>query len=98
MLEFDWPSNACAGQLGACHSVDLPLVFNTLAAVTGPHELAGTAPPTELATYAHALWVNFARDGSLPWPEFTTQTRQVFQLTQKKARYEPVLPAATYYP
>lgn len=98
VLEFDWQSNACGGKLGACHSVDLPLVFNTTAAVTGPNELAGTAPPTELAAYAHALWVNFATDGRLPWPEFTSETRQVFQLTQKKARYEPVLPAATYYP
>ena len=31
------------------------------------------------------LWVDFARDGSLPWPEFDRETRQVYQLARGRS-------------
>src|ERR1700744_511998 len=66
--EFDWRSPMFGGELGAAHGMELPFVFDTLAAATGEQGLCGTRPPQELATRAHAIWVNYARDGSVPWP------------------------------
>jgi para-nitrobenzyl esterase len=98
MYEFDWRSPAFGGELGAAHGMEMPFVFDTLATVTGPQGLAGEAPPQDLATRIHRLWVGFATDGSLPWPEFDAETRQVYSLVAGEARHEPVMPAAPFLP
>ncbi|WCM94979.1 carboxylesterase family protein [Acidovorax sp. NCPPB 2350] len=64
---FTWPSPQCAGRLGAAHGIDLPFVFDTLGSPTG-QELAGPAPPRDLARRMHAAWTRFARDGDPGWP------------------------------
>ena len=97
MYEFDWRSPACGGELGACHGIELPFVFKTLATATGPRGLAGEAPPQDLAERVHKIWVGFARDGSLPWAEFGAD-RQVYQLERGEAVHEPVMPAAAFVP
>ena len=97
MYEFDWRSPACDGELGACHGIELPFVFKTLATATGPRGLAGEAPPQDLAERVHDIWVGFARDGSLPWAQFGTD-RQVYQLERGAAIREPVMPAAAFVP
>ena len=38
--EFDWRSTAFDGELGACHGLELPFVFDTLASASGPQGLA----------------------------------------------------------
>lgn len=96
--EFDWQSPACDGQLGACHGMELPFVFQTLAKATGEEGLAGTAPPQDLADRIHAIWVGFATDGTLPWPQFDEQSRLVYQLARGEAVHEPVMPAAAHLP
>ncbi len=96
MYEFDWRSPACGGELGACHGIELPFVFDTLACATGQSGLAGEAPPQALADRVHKLWIQFATDGSLPWPEFDGETRQVYQLEKGEAVHEPVMPAAAF--
>ncbi|HSI17170.1 MAG TPA: carboxylesterase family protein [Sphingomonas sp.] len=98
MYEFDWRSPASGGELGACHGIELPFVFDTLATVTGPQGLAGENPPQALADRVHRLWVDFATDGSLPWDEFTAETRQVYSLEKGTAFSEPVMPAAAFLP
>lgn len=97
MYEFDWRSPACGGELGACHGIEMPFVFDTLACATGPEGLAGTAPPQALADRVHGIWAGFARDGGLPWPQFGS-FRQVFQLARGEALHEPVMPAASFLP
>jgi para-nitrobenzyl esterase len=97
MYEFDWRSPACGGELGTCHGIELPFVFKTLATATGPKGLAGEAPPQELAERVHKIWVDFARDGALPWTEFGAD-RQVYQLERGEAMHEPVMPAAAFVP
>ncbi|CCA90772.1 carboxylesterase/lipase family protein [Novosphingobium sp. PP1Y] len=96
--EFDWRSPAFEGELGACHAIELPFVFDTLPVATGPQGLAGEAPPQALAKRVHALWVEFARDGTLPWPQFDGQTRQVHLLERGDTVREDVLPAAYHLP
>ena len=96
LYEFEWRSPMFGGALGACHALELPFVFDTLSTATGPEGLAGEAPPQELATKIHSLWVQFATDGSLPWPEFDGETRQVRQLESGRTVYEPVMAAAPF--
>jgi para-nitrobenzyl esterase len=98
MYELDWGSDAFAGQLGACHGLELPFVFDTLASVTGPQGLAGSDPPQALADRVHTIWAQFARDGSLAWPEFTNDSRLVYQLERDEPITEPPMPAATFLP
>jgi len=98
VYEFGWRSDACGGQLGACHGLELPFVFDTLACATGPEGLCGPHPPTALARSVHRIWVDFARDGSLPWPEYRRDDRQVYALETGAAVAEPVPPAAAYLP
>ncbi|UKK85745.1 carboxylesterase family protein [Sphingopyxis sp. BSN-002] len=97
MYEFEWQSPACGGELGACHGIELPFVFKTLACATGPDGLAGEAPPEELAERVHDIWAGFGRSGTLPWAEFGND-RQVYQLARGEAVYEPVMPAAEFLP
>lgn len=98
VYEFEWRSPAFDGQLGAAHAIELPFVFDTLACASGPNGLLGENPPQVLADSIHALWVRFASDGSLPWPEYTPETRMVYSLTRQTAAHEPVMPAAAFLP
>lgn len=98
VYEFDWRSTACGGELGACHGIEMPFVFKTLDLATGPKGLAGESAPAELADRVHDLWVRFATDGQLPWPEFDREHRQVHRLAENVTISEPVMPAARFLP
>ena len=104
VYEFDWRSPRFAGELGAAHGMELPFVFDTLATTTGPEGLTGPegptedAAPAELATRIHRLWVDFARDGSLPWAPFDRDTRQVYRVAAGRVEAEPPMPAAPFLP
>jgi para-nitrobenzyl esterase len=98
VYDFDWKSPACGGELGACHGLELPFVFKTLPTATGVKGFAGEAPPQELADRLHGLWVQFATDGTLPWPEFERKQRQVHLLGSNETISEPVMPAAAFLP
>jgi para-nitrobenzyl esterase len=71
--DFAWRSPACGGRLGACHGLELPFVFDTLATATGPDGLLGPArtddPPQALADRMRDAWVAFARRRQPRWPE-----------------------------
>ena len=98
MYEFDWRSPALGGELGAAHGCELPFVFDNLACATGPEGIVGENPPQELADRIHAIWLGYARDGSLPWAAFDRHTRQVYQLSKGVAISEPPMPAAPFLP
>jgi para-nitrobenzyl esterase len=98
LYEFEWRSPAFDGELGAAHAVELPFVFDSLSTTSGPQGLLGEAPPQELATRMHRLWVDFARDGSLPWAPFDRDTRQVYRIAAGEAVHEPRMPAAHFLP
>jgi para-nitrobenzyl esterase len=98
VYEFEWRSPAAGGELGAAHGMEIPFVFDTLACATGPEGLVGENPPQELATRTHKLWVDFARDGSLPWPPFDRNTRMVYKIAQGEAAFEAPMPSAPFQP
>lgn len=96
VYELEWQSPGGQGTLGACHGIDLPFVFDTLASVTGPQGLAGENPPQELADRVHGLWAEFARSGTLPWAEYDGETRMVHELASGETVHEPVMAAAAH--
>jgi para-nitrobenzyl esterase len=98
VYEFEWRSPLFAGELGACHGMELGFVFNTLTVVTGPEGMAGPSPPQALADRIQKLWVDFARDGALPWGPYSRENRQVFRLQAGVSVVEPPAPAARYLP
>jgi para-nitrobenzyl esterase len=98
MYEFEWRSPRYDGELGAAHGMELPFVFDTLATTSTPEGMTGPNPPQDLADRIHAIWVRYATDGTLPWPEFTRETRNVFQLAANRTIHEPPMPAAPFLP
>lgn len=94
VYEFEWRSPALKGQLGAAHGMELPFVFNTLACVTGPTGLVGETPPQALADRIHGIWVEFAKSGALPWPEYSAADPQVYRLEAGVSAAEPPMPCA----
>nr|AIW81366.1 carboxylesterase, type B [uncultured bacterium TB305_p]AIW81378.1 carboxylesterase type B [uncultured bacterium TB306_p] len=96
MYELEWGSPAFDGQLGASHGMELPFVFDTLDLASGEEGLAGVNPPQELATRTHKLWVDFARSGTLPWPQFDRDSRLIYQLERGEAVSEPPMRAASF--
>ena len=98
MYEFDWRSPRYDDELGAAHGMELPFVFDSLHTTTGPEGLTGEAAPQALADRIHALWIRFATDGTLPWPEFTRTERHVHQLAADVTIEEAPMPAAAFLP
>ena len=96
VYEFGWRSPACDGQLGACHAVEVPFVFKTLALCAGPSSFLGVKPPQTLAERVHSLWVGFACSGCLPWPEYRRAQREVFDLESGTSNIEAVTGAEPY--
>jgi para-nitrobenzyl esterase len=73
MYEFAWRSPQFNGLLGACHSLEIAFVFDTLGNGTEP--LLGTDPPQQLADTMHAAWVAFAASGDCGWPKYDLSRR-----------------------
>jgi para-nitrobenzyl esterase len=73
VYEFAWKSPVHG--LGACHSLEIPFVFDNLTA-EGADQALGSAPPTALAERMHAAWLAFARDGDPGWQAYD-ETRPV---------------------
>lgn len=80
MYRFDWRTPVFGGLLGACHALELPFVFNTLASPLAAM-FTGTEAPQPLADAMHGAWVAFATSGNpghegLPsWPRYQPDAR-----------------------
>jgi len=84
---FTWETPVLGGRLRACHTLEIPFVFNTVAdaAITG-------SDPARLAlgeTMARA-WIAFAKTGNPGWTPYDTTTRptMVFDL-QSRVENDP---------
>jgi carboxylesterase type B len=73
MYEFAWRSPQFGGLLGACHSLEIPFVFDTLGVET--ESLWGANPPQALADTMHAAWAAFATSGDPGWPRYGLSLR-----------------------
>ncbi|MGF6883077.1 para-nitrobenzyl esterase [Nocardia sp. GAS34] len=72
VYEFAWRSGIEG--LGACHVLEVPFVFDRLAAAP---TLTGPNPPQSLADEVHRAWVDFATHGDPGWERFTAGRRAV---------------------
>jgi para-nitrobenzyl esterase len=82
LYEFAWQSPMPG--LRACHALELPFVFDTLATAVSP--LFGTEPPQELADRMHAAWVSFVTTGSPGWSQYDATARPVMFFDQPDSR------------
>ena len=98
LYEFDWRSPAFNGELGACHGIELPFVFNQLASCTGPQGICGEHPPQALADRMHGLCVAFAKGEQLPWATYDAASRQVYSVEKGYAGPDPVMPVEAILP
>jgi len=96
--EFGWRSPAFGGELGACHAIELPFVFDTLPTASGPRGLAGENPPQDLADHVCSLWAGYIRSGELPWPEFEAGERLVYRPDSRETARDRDMPADPLVP
>jgi para-nitrobenzyl esterase len=76
LYELTWPAPGMGGGFGACHGLDVPLVFGNLddsqpAMLIG----AGTAEAEVLSARMRAAWTAFATHGDPGWPAYDTGRR-----------------------
>ena len=79
VYELTWPAPGMGGVFGACHGLDVPLVFGNLNRGQ-PAMLIGDAPSAEaLAVSAQMLraWASYAAQGDPGWPAYDTDRRLV---------------------
>ncbi|MFC7841951.1 carboxylesterase/lipase family protein [Streptomyces sp. NPDC057382] len=76
VYELTWPAPADGGALGACHALDIPLLFGTYDADLGALFFAGAEPSAEalaLSARFRSSWSAFARTGDPGWPAYDGQ-------------------------
>ncbi|MEV7414883.1 carboxylesterase family protein [Streptomyces sp. NPDC089919] len=75
--ELRWPAPVFGGRLGACHGLDVPLVFGTLGAPLARAMLGERPPPEAVALSARmrAAWVGFAASGRPGWAQYRVPGR-----------------------
>jgi para-nitrobenzyl esterase len=94
--ELTWTAPGLDGVLGACHGLDIPLVFGNLSS-GHPGLLIGEAPSEEaeaLSARLRAAWTAFAADGDPGWPGFDDERRLV-QLLDNPSTVAPYPEAAS---
>ncbi|MDR6974647.1 para-nitrobenzyl esterase [Streptomyces sp. 3330] len=80
VYELTWPAPGAGGALGACHGLDIPLLFGTYAADLGNLLFAGAEVTDEarsLTARFHRSWTSFARTGDPGWPAYDPERRLV---------------------
>jgi para-nitrobenzyl esterase len=79
VYELAWAAPGMGGAFGACHGLDVPLVFGNLDQ-GGTAALIGAPPSAEaeaLSAEMRAAWVSFATHGDPGWPAYDTGQRLV---------------------
>jgi para-nitrobenzyl esterase len=77
VYELTWGAPGMGGVMGACHGLDVPLVFGNLSG-TAPAMLLGEGPTPEAETLSAAIraaWIGFATDGDPGWPAYDPDRR-----------------------
>ncbi|WP_267716324.1 carboxylesterase/lipase family protein [Streptomyces sp. CoH17] len=88
VYELTWPAPAFGGALGACHALDVPLLFGTFQADLALLQFGGAEPSEEalaLSARFRAAWTAFARTGDPGWPAYDTERRPVQVLDTEPA-------------
>lgn len=88
VYELTWPAPGMGGVLGACHGLDVPLVFGNLTAGQ-PAMLIGDPTPaaTAVSQQLREAWLGFAANGDPGWPSFDTGATRLFDLPPSVTAY-----------
>jgi para-nitrobenzyl esterase len=84
LYEFAWRSPQFGDELGACHFLEVPFVFDLL------HDrrmqwITGANAPQRLADLVHGIWVRFAATGETGWPQYERPRRATMRLDLEQA-------------
>ncbi|WP_406430277.1 carboxylesterase family protein [Streptomyces sp. NBC_00631] len=75
LYELTWSAPAAGGALGACHCLDVPLVFGTYGGL-GQMLIGEPTPESEaLSSRFRSIWTTFATTGDPGWPAYDAETR-----------------------
>jgi para-nitrobenzyl esterase len=91
LYELTWPAPGFGGVLGACHGLDIPLLFGTYDADLGKLLFAGSGVPEEakeLTALFQSAWTAFARTGNPGWPAYDAEDR-LTQVLDVKPQVRP---------
>jgi para-nitrobenzyl esterase len=91
LYELTWSAPGLGGGLGACHGLDVPLVFGNLGSGQ-PAMLIGDPPSAEakvLSAQMRRAWTAFAAHGDPGWPAYDTDHRlaQLFDVPSRVTAY-----------
>ncbi|GGK74045.1 carboxylic ester hydrolase [Sphaerisporangium melleum] len=91
LYELTWPAPGVGGGLGACHGLDVPLVFGNLRSGR-PAMLIGDPPSPvaeELSARIRGAWTAFAAHGDPGWPPYDADRRltQIFDARSSVTAY-----------
>lgn len=85
VYEFAWRH----AQVGAGHGLDVPFVFDNLAAA-GADLVTGHDAPAAVAGEMHGAWISFARTGDPGWPAYgASRPVMVFDSGGPGVQYDP---------
>jgi len=92
VYELTWPAPAGGGVMGACHGLDIPLLFGTFDADLGLLLFDGSGPSPEaeaLSSRFRTAWTAFATTGDPGWPAYDPDRRltQVFDAEPEITAY-----------
>ena len=90
--ELAWPAPGMGGIFGACHGLDVPLVFGNLG-LGQPAMLIGAVPPEAeaLSEQMQSAWIAFATSGDPGWPAYDTGSTRVFDVEPTVGDYPHLL-------
>ncbi|MFI6073696.1 carboxylesterase/lipase family protein [Actinoplanes sp. NPDC051343] len=89
LYELTWSAPGMGGILGACHGLDVPLVFGNLTSGR-PAMLIGDSPEAEpLSAEFRTAWTSFAATGDPGWPAYDREQRltKIFDVPSVVTRY-----------
>jgi para-nitrobenzyl esterase len=87
VYQFDWPSPALRGWLGATHAIEIPFVFGNFEPPAIAKFVGAGPDATALSQRMMSMWAHFARHGEPPepWSPFTANARMQLHLNRKIA-------------
>lgn len=88
LYELTWPAPGLGGGFGACHGLDVPLVFGNLTAGQTAMLIGEPTPEaTALSEQMRTAWTAFAKDGDPGWPGHDTGATRLFDVTPTVGPY-----------
>jgi para-nitrobenzyl esterase len=88
LYELTWTAPGMGGIFGACHGLDVPLVFGNLT-VGQPATLIGEPTPDAVAVseQMRIAWTAFATDGDPGWPPYNSGTTRLLDVESVNGDY-----------